>query len=349
VNVSASLPRTVTLDSKTLDSAIEVLSRAAESFRLTRRESLSYRALVSSVDLSLASFVVLLVSGPTSGFEGAVFFSAAVIWLLSSFVGILTLALNIPVIRKTFREGRELKALGLHGLSKSLWKAGRRNPWVGRARGALYIVVGATLLLTAYVVSVPEKQLDELDVFVVIFLASAGVLLFGTRYVRNQRERMDLSTSAEGLTQALKRLRLHPGKSKDFAVPSQLLEQVAAIEAAQIAKERKDAVLQSIGSHPTGYSITFDPGAAEHRASLDVADRIELEDIVAQLSAGTMESTPQTESGLQAQGPPLRATSASERVEVQYAVDGESRSIRITAVDRIGNSADRVGTGANHA
>ena len=126
-----------------------------------------------------------------------------------------------------------------------------------------------------------------------------------------------------------------------MSVPSELVEQAARIESAHIAKERRDAVLQSVAVRPSGYAITFDPDAARDRATLGVADRVELEDLVAQLSTegAQLESQAGTVDG--AKGATFRGITKSQRVEIEFAIDRASHGIRITAV--------RPGGGASHS
>jgi len=165
-----------------------------------------------------------------------------------------------------------------------------------------------------------------------------GLMVAG-RYLRVQRERMDLATSAEKLTKALQRLR-HRGIST-VSVPESLLEQTAKIETAQIAEERKGAILESVSSRPTGYAIAFDRDAAEQRKTLDVADRIELADLVAQLSIAGMQLAPRE--GMQ------RDRTPNNRVEIDYVIDSASRSIRVTALRCVREVSDASVSGAGHA
>ena len=126
-----------------------------------------------------------------------------------------------------------------------------------------------------------------------------------------------------------------------MSVPVELLEQTAKIESAQIAEERKDAILESVTSRPTGYAIAFDRDAAEQRATLDVADRVELEDLVAQLSTDGTQVKPQEGTG--------QDRTKSNRVEIDYVIDNASRSIRVIAVRRVGEVPHASVNGASHA
>jgi hypothetical protein len=60
------------------------------------------------------------------------------------------------------------------------------------------------------------------------------------------------------LASAIQSLRERAGNAETVTVPSELLEQTAKIESAQIAKERRDAVLQSIGSLKRGDTSRYD-------------------------------------------------------------------------------------------
>jgi hypothetical protein len=161
----AEATRTVPLSSKELESAIDVLSSAGQALQLTRFERLSYRALMVSVDVATVSFVayniLIMIAAPrmpASDFNpealGGIFVASIiclVVFLVSIIVGIVSLALNIPVFRKAFRERARLKELGLSSLSRSLWKESRRSRWIRRVRGILLIGTGIYILVFAVV------------------------------------------------------------------------------------------------------------------------------------------------------------------------------------------------------
>jgi len=185
---------------------------------------------------------------------------------------------------------------------------------------------------------------NTLERAVLIFYALFALALFGFmvagRYLRVQRERMDLAASAEELRKALQGLR-HRDRSGVVSVPASLLEQTAKIASAQIAEERKDAILESVTSRPTGYAIAFDRDAAEQRATLDIADRIELGDLVAQLSTDGTQFEPQE--GMK------RDKTKSNRVEIDYVIDDAFHSIRIIAVRRVPEVSHASVNGGSHA
>ncbi|MGB7854281.1 MAG: hypothetical protein WBL48_00090, partial [Pseudolabrys sp.] len=84
----------------------------------------------------------------------------------------------------------------------------------------------------------------------------------------------------------------------------------------------------------------FDRDAVEQRTTLDVADRIELEDLVTQLS------TDRAQLELTAGA---IATTKSKRVAIDYEIDHASRTIRIIAVRHAVEVPDACVNGAGHA
>jgi len=339
----------VALSSNELERIIEVLSSAGQRLQLTRFERLSYRTLLVSVDVAIASFlgfilaftflVTSIVDNPARALDSWSLVLAGVlafVFIVSILVGIVALALNIPLLRKTFREGRRLKRLGVHSLSKSLWKESRRTRWISRLRGVVLMAIGILILLGMVLASGAVIGADNRDDriflgFMALFYAMIAGLLFAARYLRNQRERMDLAASADELRKALQSLREREG-AEVISVPAELLEKTVIIESAQITKERKDAVLQSAAFRPKAYAVAFSRDAAEQRAKLSVPDRIELEDIVADLSTDGAQLEAQAKAVSGTIGATLRATTNSEHVEVDCLIDPVSRGIQIIAL-----------------
>ena len=364
--------RTTELSAKDLEGNIAVLSSAAQALQLTRFEKISYRALMVSAYVITGSVAFQLIFGLVIRLSGkaellskwaipmALEFHASVL------LGILSLALNIPLFIKAFRERARLKKLGLGSLSESLWKESRRRRWKSRILEGLLIVGGTSTFLVASLYlfflifrhkysnlrifqNYSEQEILTLWLLGVLYLAIITALLFSARYLHSQRERMDLTANAQQLKKSLESLRQPIGKAEVASVPSALLEQTAKIESAQIAKERKDALLQSVAFRRNGYAIAFDRDAAERRATLSIADRVELEDLVAQLSTEGAQLGSQAEAVAGAKDATLRIATKSSRVEIEYAIDQASRAIRITDVRHREDGSDSPLTGGSHA
>jgi hypothetical protein len=331
--------RTVPLDQKSLEDGIAALSSAAQTFHLTRSERWSYQTLVVSADVTVLGFFICLAGGVLGGLRSGtvpsgIGIAGPVAFLVGILVGTVSLVLNIPLLRKTRAEAKRLKKLGLATLSTSLWKESRRRHWIRRVRGALLIIVAATFvlatlgpLITAGVTQDPAF-FRLLPLLLVAYLCLAGMLLIA-RYLRDQRERMDLVASAKELRATFEAMRQRAGAAAVVSVPSDLLDEAAKIESAQIAQARQDAVLRSVKARPHGYAISFDTKAGEQRTALDIDGRVELEDLVAQLSTEGAGADAQNRAD---GGELLRATTSNGRVEIAYLLDRSSRRIRIVLV-----------------
>ena len=187
-------------------------------------------------------------------------------------------------------------------------------------------------------------------------LVAAHALILAERTARKESEaraaraEADLThaqptaSSADALRKTLQSLRQRADGGV-VAVPAELLERTAKIETTQIAAQRKDAVLESVASRDSGYAISYGSAAAQQRATLPAADRLELEDLVAQLSTEGAPVEPQPGANQEAA---TRRTAGNRHVEVEYSVDEASRRLHIVAVAPTGGP-DRSLTGARHA
>lgn len=354
--------RTYTLDPERLRGAIEVLKRAAESFDLSQRERIGYRALIISGDVGIIGLVWLYASialqsvlpsydsHTTPRWLEVNLILASLMLIGSAVGGTVSLLLNISLIRKAWRERAALKKLGLTNLSKSLWKAGRKHRWLQRLRGAILLIGGAVLLLSAvlspFILLFNDQILGAITrdwrvlaavAALVLFYALFGLIMLAARYLRIRREQIELVSNAEKLQEALRELQKRAGDGAAVLIPADILEQVARIESSQIAQERKTAILESAGSVQSGYAVGFAPNAAEQKSALDMAQRIKLEDLVEQLSTGLLRG----KADVRGAGEINLHRITSDPVEVEYATDEPGRKIRIVAVRQIGDEAYR--------
>jgi len=364
--------RNVVISTSELDSTVEALA-SAQAFRLTHCERIAYRTLMISVDVAIVSFIVafcipffadvapskfvyVLISSfptfvPITSNWWAFLFALAML-ALSIVVGLVSLAFNMRLFRKIFRENARLKQLGLSSLSRSLWKESRRSRWISGVRSALLMLIGLCIMLVAVwwmLLSVTIYPLiwGKIMLFSVLgFLAIIVAVLFGGRYLRNQRERMELADSAEELKQALENLRRR-GDNDVLSVPARMLEQGARIETAKIGERRKDAVLESAAFRPRAYAVAFDRGALQERASLGDADRVELEELVAQVSTEGEQLAAQASPAAKDGRP--QGTIKGGRVEFDYVIDRARRGIHINDVRQRGDGVLAAVNGAGNA
>lgn len=161
-------------------------------------------------------------------------------------------------------------------------------------------------------------------ILIVFFLF---IILLGAQYTRRLRERIELASSATKLKQVLESLKARAGKTEFVSVPSGLLAQAAKIESATIAKERDDAVLKSAASRSTGYAIRFGADVPGQTTGLNTAERVELDDMVTQLSMrGELAAE-----GRAGDDRPEREAKG-KRLIVEYQVDKSAQSILVTTI-----------------
>lgn len=320
---------TIPLSSIELDGAIDALSRAGQTFRLTSFERRTYLGLLISVDVAAAGMVLGLLCLVVNALLAGLILLGAIV---ATVVGIILLALNIPLFRKVFRERKSLQERGLTALSQSLWKESRRGRWIRWLREATLIamsVILAVILALAAVGGVIEGKLEDAGFIVgFTYLALAAALIASAQYLRIQAQRLELVSNADALRKSLQSLRSH-AHGGTVSVPAEFLERTARIESAEIRAQRRDAVLQSDAFRPNAYAVTFHRDAAEQKAALSLDDRLELEDLVAQLSTGGAELDSSPDVGASEM---RRTMTENKRIAVVYSVDRAARSISINEV-----------------
>lgn len=111
----------IALSSNELERTIEVVSSAAQALRLTRFESLSYRALTLSADVAVVTLLALIISSPflfifvqqpaadeLPSLPWWLFAVGFLVFAVSIVVGIVSLVLNVPLFVGVFREKARL-------------------------------------------------------------------------------------------------------------------------------------------------------------------------------------------------------------------------------------------------
>jgi hypothetical protein len=325
--------QTIPLSSIELEGAIEALSRAGQMFRLTRFEKGTYLGLLISADVAAAGLVLALLCW--FAFHDLIISGLLLlVVVVTTAVGVILLALNIPLFRKVFRERKSLKERGLTALSQSLWKESRRGRWIRWLREAtlivLSVIIGVIVVLAvvAGLVREPSMLQRQEVVVTIIYWALAAALMASAQYLRVQAQRIELASNADALRKSLQSLRSH-SHGGTVSVPTEFLVRTAKIESAEIMAQRRDAVLQSDAFRPNAYAVTFHRDAAEQKAALSLADRLELEDLVAQLSTGGAKLGSSSDAS---DGETRRTTTQSKRLAVAYCVDHAARSICINEI-----------------
>jgi hypothetical protein len=338
---------TTEISADNLDAGIDALSRASKAFQLSRFDTFAYRFLMVLANIfiiNFSTFLVFLLAGylinDTKIDDGVrTFLLLAILTLIAAllvvlFLGLCALILIAPLTWRMFWQARKLNSLGVTNLSGSFWIESQRGRLVAKIRPiALITISGITLLIavlfTFFFAESNSKRLDDTIIFasIVFVFLFVALFMFTARYTRYQRERIELASSAAILKNSLEKLRESTGQQDTVTVQVQVLNQAARIESATIAQERSEAVLQSAASRHSGYTIRFGPAASSQRLLLEAEDRVELEDIVADLSSEGPQGEPTRQHG--------RSEIVGQRLKIDYELDESARAILIAGLRRI--------------
>jgi hypothetical protein len=127
-------------------------------------------------------------------------------------------------------------------------------------------------------------------------------------------------------------------------VPANVLEKVAGIEHAQIARERAHAVLAGVGAENRGYGVLITRDVSESKAALLADRRLEVEELIDDLVAD-----PHAYAGGRQGDALLRAQTPDGSAEVDYSVDEAHRRVHIVALRTPAGVGNEPPTGGHHA
>jgi hypothetical protein len=320
-------PTPYTLSAQQFDAALAALARATETFRLSRFERVLYRVTgiyVTVVLLSFGTGLVLLLR-TDMGWIGCLF---VLIGAVASAAGPLLLLANLGVILKTERQRRLLRQLGLREISYSAWKAHRKRHLFKRIAGAVVTLLGIaqSIFLTWYLFrnGAAVNGLGDLLLGMFVLLMIATPVIW--RVVQRGREQMDIAADADRLRATL--TSIAADANDNVVVPAAVLEKVAGIEQAQIARERAQAVAESVSAAKrgeTGYGVLIAREVSDRKASLPADSRLEVEELIDELV-----TEPQHGAGT------LTARTSDHSTELDYSVDETNRRIHILALRTAG-------------
>lgn len=316
-------PTPYTLTGQQLDAALSALEKASGTFRLSRMEKLGYRAMgvcVATVIVAFSAAIALM-------FMEQLFFAGlgCVIGLVAGVAAMFLFVANSWLIVKTVRQRRLLKELGLREISYSAWKAHSRRRHlfsrVGKGVWA-FLAIGILLVMSwvLYSLGLPT-DLETAAIggfFLLLFVTPVAWLV-----VQRSRERLDVVADANRLRALL--ASMQTGSEDGVVVPAAVLESVARIEHAQIAVERTRAVMAGVKAVHRGYGVLFAREASEQKALLPADCRLDVEELIDQLTEAPYPPGTQGEGVLSARTPDGLA-------EVDYSVDESNRRIHVVAL-----------------
>ena len=321
-----------------LQQALDVLDRAREAFQIKPRSQRLYRFLRLFVHFAVGAYLSLLlfvdlgeVLRRTAAQRGMV---SQAIWgfkIASSVVcavalsgSVILLLLNLPLVVRIVRERMLLRRLGLKDLSMVLWKAERkRSPW-GRVSYWVVFVVGVLALLICLASVFSTRG----NIGAVLVFLAFGVTTVGYCLLRRGKEQLDLVADANQLRRWLVQLQERAGVDQVIAVPAEVLEKVARIESAHIARQRAEAVADCVDRKPAGYGVLVARDVSARKSALDPSSRLKVEELIERIAAD-----PRAPEATADQGQGLwRLRTADGEVESVYGIDEPQHQVRLVAM-----------------
>jgi hypothetical protein len=324
-----------TLDLPQLEAALEALRKASETFRLTPVESRLYLWLGRCAKLEVFGFIATaaaFVAGKRFPGTYGVMVVSALIFVSANAAATILLLVNFTLVIDAFRQRRLLKQLGLHTVSRSAWRAERRRHLGGWIGGAAFTTVGVVLVVLAglMLVVLASVKVDHgryIVAIVGLLLLPGGTVLVW-RMVQRSRERLAIVGDADRLRAMLTSIQARVGADQRVVVPAALLEKVAGIENAQIARERAHAVVTGVRSVDRGFGLLVAHDVTAQKAALVPSQRLAVEELIDRVLAETQSPR---DGGSESNG--LRRASTLDGIsEIDFHVDTSARRIHIVAL-----------------
>jgi hypothetical protein len=146
--------------------------------------------------------------------------------------------------------------------------------------------------------------------------------------VQRSRERSAIVADADRLRALLTGLRAEAGADQRVVVPATVLEKVAGIENAQIARERTAAVLTSVRTVDRGYGLLISREVAEQKAALAPDDRLAVEELIDRALAEPHSTSTIAD---RAHGI-VRVKTPNGTAEIDYHIDDSARRVQVVAL-----------------
>jgi hypothetical protein len=244
--------------------------------------------------------------------------------IVAGMVAPVLLLANLRLVLKTLRQRRLVKQLGLQEISYSAWRAHRKRRLFVRIGGALLTLLAIALLIgMVSLVWQSGFKASEIPVLLLFFAVAATPIAW--RLVQRSRQQLEVLDDADSLRATLTSIQAAPGDT--VVVPAAVLEKVAGIERAQIARERTQAVLAGVKNTNRGYGVLIAKEVSEQKAALPPDRRLDVEELIDELMAEPYLSAADGRGG-----GVRNARTPDGSAEIDYSVDEQNQRIQVVAL-----------------
>ena len=278
-----------------VERAISILERERNALVISKHQQRSLLWLRISSAVLFISYTALIATMLTVGTETFVtdlehFDGLQITWIALSVVSSLSflttislLLLNSKLILNLIRQRRLIRRVGLGGFQKSLWR--RYKParklldyctTGGAILGALFLVF-AVLFVATFALIEPDNLFTGLILGIVY--AALGVALIAPGFIHRLKQRVELLADVERLRRLFQQMTTMGATREAPAVhvSRRDAEQLSAIEAAQINRERAQAIQEREQVH-NEYTLRVSREVLDQRSKLDLETRLKLEE-----------------------------------------------------------------------
>jgi len=311
--------------------ALRVLDREQQAMQLSRAQRLSYKIY----RISVWGFVLCLV-GIIIDFA-IEFRRTEPPWAFMTFLlavglcfllGILSLALNIPLILKIIRHKLLFHRRGLSDFLDVLWKTRQKT----RRGMAIVEKTALGLGIVFLIISITTVRWIGWIGAVTCFLIGTLFIMFyvlqsGKAWLDMMTSQWRNATRLKESMAALEKAAQHGG-SERIPVPVDVIEQFSRIETEQIARSRAIAISESATAPKTDFSILSSNEVLKVKAGLDPDDRLKVEETINDLMLQPKPSGVERDADTDT----LRQRVQGTDWEIVYAVDDAGRQVRLLSL-----------------
>ena len=335
-----------------VERAISILERERNALAISKNQERSLLWFRISAAVLFISLLVLFATLFTVGTHTFIYnlehsYELQITWiayrvvvLLSFFTTMILLLLNSNLALSLIRQHHLIRRVGLGGFQKSLWRRYKPEQKLldyftagGAILGALFLLL-AVFYVLASAIAVSSRQSEIL--IVGITCAALGVALIAPRFIHRLKQRAELLADVERLRQLFQQMTTTGATKEGLAVRVSRIdaEQLSAIEAAQINRERAQAI-QERDQVRNEYALLVSREVLDQRSNLDLETRLKLE-----VSLETLLEQPRPAAAAQLPASALLKIKVPDTgINLVYEVDEVRRQVKAVALEPKGASS----------
>lgn len=237
---------------------------------------------------------------------------------------------TVPLARKTWRQIRLVRRLGLSSVASIQWQRRRRE---NKYFVAIFGSLGVLAAILAFAITEELASSIPWYVEIPLFLFVAILLLVVTGFIRRRKERLETLSNIDRLIGTFSEYQTSAEKetSSIFTVPTHDVEAIAGLERSGIRRQRIDAIANLDRTRDKHYSTLKSAGFRRKARDLETMEKLRVEaaigDISRNATTGGVVDDPATAAG--------SARVSDTDIEIEFRIDDSRRSVTYLDLKRI--------------